>query len=157
MQHGLPETIEASLFGSDFLRQATTEMAVAGGLEDDEEQLNVPNIKLQPHGHLTLATQDDMEQLTKDHEMQKSLGVQTALLTVKQLNRRFPWLNTSDIAGGCLGLESEGWMDNWNLLQSLKLKNIHQGVDYIHGEVIYCKRHSMEGSKWGIPGIGMGR
>ena len=33
------------------------------------------------------------------------------------------------------GLESEGWCDNWNLLQAVKLRNITQGVDYIHGEV----------------------
>ena len=61
--------------------------------------------------------------------------MQSALLTVSQLNKRFPWLDTSDIEGAVLGLEAEGWMDNWNLLRGLKLRNIHQGIDYIRGEV----------------------
>ena len=65
----------------------------------------------------------------------QALGVQSALLTVRQLNKRFPWLDTSGIEGAVLGLEAEGWMDNWNLLRGLKLRNIHQGVDYIRGEV----------------------
>merc|ERR1712016_585431 len=50
--------------------------------------------------------------------MQKAYGVQSALLTVKQLNLRFPFINTTGVAGAILGLESEGWMDNWNLLQA---------------------------------------
>ena len=43
------------------------------------------------------------------------------------LERRFPWLNTNDIAGGVLGLESEGWFDSWNLLQALVLRNKYLG------------------------------
>ena len=66
--------------------------------------------------------------------------MQSALLTVRQLNQRFPWLETTGIEGAVLGLEAEGWMDNWNLLRGLKLRNIHQGIDYIRGEVGTCTR-----------------
>ena len=85
-----------------------------------------------------------MQDLMDSHEVQRMSGVQSAMLTPKQIKMRFPWLNTEDIAGACLGLESEGWFDSWNLLQAVKLKNIHQGVDYIHGEMIYCKKHSLD-------------
>ena len=87
MQSCLPETIESSLFGTDFLRcylqshySLTTiqnirnlqhEMSVSADTDSEQEYLNQPNIKFQPHGHLTLAAEQDMEQLIKDHEMQK--------------------------------------------------------------------------------------
>jgi len=154
MQSCLPETIEASLFGSDFLRNLQHEMSVSADTESEQEYLNQPNIKFQPHGHLTLAADQDMQRLIKDHEMQKAYGVQSALLTVKQLNLRFPFINTTGVAGAILGLESEGWMDNWNLLQAVKLRNIHNGVDYIHGEVIYMKQHHTANRE--VPGIGVG-
>lgn len=48
-------------------------------------------------------------------------------------------------------------MDNWNLLQSLKLKNVHQGVDYIHGECIFMKKHKMRPEPEGSLGPGLGR
>ena len=82
-----------------------------------------------------------MEELAHAHETQRMGGVQAALLTAKQIKLRFPWIQIHNIEGGCLGLESEGWYDNWNLLQAVKLKNKQQGVDYIEGEVIYFKKH----------------
>ena len=46
-------------------------MSVSADTDSEQEYLNQPNIKFQPHGHLTLAAEQDMEQLVKDHEMQK--------------------------------------------------------------------------------------
>jgi len=145
MQHSLPENIEMSLYGADFIRNSGRKLAVAFDEVSDEDYFNIPNVKFQPHGHLTLVKENQMEDLQESHEMQKMAGVQSAMLTPKMLKQRFPWLNTKDIAGGCLGLESEGWFDGWSLLQAVKVKNMHQGVDYIHGEVIYCKKHSLGG------------
>jgi len=51
-------------------------------------------------------------------------------------------------------LESEGWTDNWNMLQALKLRNIHQGVDYIHGEAIFMKKHKLTDAPQNGPGLG---
>jgi hypothetical protein len=36
-------------------------------------------------------------------------------------------LNTNGLGGGCLGLESEGWFDPWNLLQAVQLRNRYLG------------------------------
>jgi len=143
MQHSLPENVEMSLFGADFIRNIGRKMAIPFDEVSDDDYFNIPNVKYQPHGHLTLAGEAEMQDLERAHEVQKRHGVQSALLTAKQINIRFPWINTKDIVGGCLGLESEGWFDPWNLLQAVKLKNVHQGVDYIHGEVIYCKKHKV--------------
>jgi FAD-dependent oxidoreductase domain-containing protein 1 len=144
MQHSLPENVEMSLFGADFIRNVGRKLAIPFDEVSDDDYFNIPNVKFQPHGHLTLAREDQMQDLMDSHEVQRMSGVQSAMLTPKQINLRFPWIKTQDIAGGCLGLESEGWFDSWNLLQAVKLKNIHQGVDYIDGEVIYCKKHSID-------------
>ena len=48
------------------------------------------------------------------------------------LKQRFPWLNTKGLGGGCLGLESEGWFDTWNMLQSLILRNKYLGRSSHH-------------------------
>ena len=89
MQSCLPETIESSLFGTDFLRcnlqshskpfnhtirNLQHEMSVSAETDSEQEYLNQPNIKFQPHGHLTLAAEQDMEKLVNDHEMQKVLS-----------------------------------------------------------------------------------
>ena len=142
--HSLPETIAMSLFGSDFLRHMARNFAIPFDEIHDEDYFNIPNIKFQPNGHLTLASPSQMEELVQSHENQKMAGAQSAILTAKQIKKRFPWINTHGIEGGCLGLESEGWFDSWNLLQAVKLKNKHQGVDYIHGEVIYFKKHMVD-------------
>ena len=143
VQHSLPETIEMALYGSDFLRHIGRNLAIPFDEVQDEDYFNIPNIKFQPHGHLTLGNMEKMPEIIEAHEMQRLCGVQSAILTVKQLQKRFPWLNTHGLDGGCLGLESEGWYDTWNLMQAVKLKNKHQGVDYIHGEVIYFKKHKV--------------
>jgi len=156
MQHSLPETVEMSLYGSDIIRNIARKMSIPFDEISDDDYFNIPNVKFQPHGHLTLANEDQMEDLTRSHEIQKIAGVQSALLTPKMIKLRFPWINTQDIAGACLGLESEGWFDSWNLLQAVKLKNIHQGVDYIDGEVIYFKKHSVPNRMAGH-GLVMGR
>ncbi len=36
-------------------------------------------------------------------------------------------MNTNGLGGGCLGLESEGWFDPWNLLQAVQLRNRYLG------------------------------
>ena len=141
VQHSSPEMIDMSLFGSDFLRHLPRTLALPFDEIKDEDYFNIPNIKFQPNGHLTLATPQGMEELVNNHETQRMGGVQSALLTAKQIKKRFPWIQIHNIEGGCLGLESEGWYDNWNLLQAVKLKNKQQGVDYIDGEVIYFKKH----------------
>ena len=66
-------------------------MSVSADTESEQEYLNQPNIKFQPHGHLTLAAEQDMEKLVKDHEMQKVMRFRSEyFLFIKQILA--PWL-----------------------------------------------------------------
>ena len=66
-------------------------MSVSADTESEQEYLNQPNIKFQPHGHLTLAAEQDMEKLVKDHEMQKVMRFRSELfLFIKKILA--PWL-----------------------------------------------------------------
>ena len=55
------------------------------------------------------------------------IGLRSYYFIKRSLERRFPWLNSNDIVGGCLGLECEGWFDSWNVLQSMILRNKYLG------------------------------
>jgi len=144
-QFSLPEHIEMSLFGADFMRNAERILAVPTPEDHKDDYFNLPNVRFQPHGYLVLADDAGLEQLKASHEIQKAYGVQSVMLTPKQMRRRFPWLNTHDLAGGCLGVENEGCFDTWNLLQAFKLKAMKNGVDYIHGDVIDFRNHRCDG------------
>jgi len=141
MQHSFPESIDSALFAADFLRMSRINLTVPMDFEVSPQLFNEPNVKFQPHGNLTLVTEESLEALKEAHTAQGLTGAQTALLTKRGLEKRFPWLNTNGISAGCLGLEGEGWFDSWNFLQSLILRNKYLGVDYIHGEAMFMKKH----------------
>jgi sarcosine oxidase subunit beta len=56
--------------------------------------------RLKPTGRLTLVGPEDQEQLATYAEMIKQLGVDLAVLTQRELARRFPYLSLDDIAAG---------------------------------------------------------
>jgi len=142
-QFSSPELVEAALYSSDYLRLIEYNKPTPNDQEVADGFFNSPNLKFHPHGNLTLFNEDHREKMEEAHEIQKRCGAQNALMSKGNLERRFPWLNTNDIAGGVLGLESEGWFDSWNLLQALVLRNKYLGVDYIHGEVMYGHTHGL--------------
>ena len=61
MQHSLPENVEMSLCGADFIRNAGRKLAIPFDEVSDDDYFNIPNVKFQPHGHLTLAREDQMD------------------------------------------------------------------------------------------------
>ncbi len=72
--------------------------------------------------------------------MQRSLDVPVELLDPPQLQRRFPWLNVEDLAGGSLGLADEGWFDAYAWLQGFRRKARSLGVREVVGEVVGVER-----------------
>ncbi|CAB3375676.1 Hypothetical predicted protein [Cloeon dipterum] len=130
-QFSLPENVQMSQFGAEFLRQLPKRCAVEG--------LDPPDVQFHPMGYLFLATEEGAEQLVANHDLQLDMGVKNVLLTREQLKTRFPWLNTSDVALGCLGLENEGWFDPWSLLNALRTKAIALGAHYVQGEAVGFK------------------
>jgi FAD-dependent oxidoreductase domain-containing protein 1 len=69
-------------------------------------------------------------------------------MTANMLKEKFPWLNTDGIAIGCygkiimrlflisfefLGVQNEGWLDPWALLNAFRQKALSLGVLYLNG------------------------
>jgi len=126
-QFSLPENIEMSMYGAEFLRNIHYHLGISG------EEL--PDVQFTPQGYLFLATEKGAHILEENAKIQKSMGAKVELLSSKVLKQRYPWMKTEDIALGCHGLENEGWFDPWSLLQAFKKKATQLGALYINGEL----------------------
>ena len=87
----------------------------------------------QEHGYLFLASAPGLPVLERNSANQRELGAEVELLKPGALRSRFPWLNVGDLAGGSLGLRSEGWLDPYSLLQAFKRKGQEPGGDLSDG------------------------
>lgn len=123
-QFSLPENIQMSLYGADFIRRAKEHLG------------NDVDVNFQPFGYLMLATEEGAQTLKENSRLQNELGARNVILTAKKLKEQFPWLNTDGIELGCHGLEKEGWFDPWALLTGLKNKSLEYGAHYLHGEAV---------------------
>ncbi|XP_039951693.1 FAD-dependent oxidoreductase domain-containing protein 1 [Bactrocera tryoni] len=121
----LPENIEMSLYGAEFMRNAKEELGV--------------DVRFDPHGHLTLASAENAETLKTMSKIQNEFGARTEILTPDRLKVKFPWLNIEDVAIGCQGLEKHGWFDSANLLLGLRSKAMEYGAHFIQSELIDFK------------------
>ncbi len=130
-QFSTPENILASMFGTAFFRQASELLRVA-----DE----APDLAFKEGGYLFLASEAGMAVLQSNHQLQRSLGANVALLQPSELQARFPWLQTAGLSGGALGLAGEGWIDAHALMHGFKRKAQSLGVQYVHGKVasLHC-------------------
>ena len=61
-QFSLPENIEMSLFGADFLRNASRILHC--------EDVYTPDVNFQPHGYLFLASEEGVETMRENHYVQ---------------------------------------------------------------------------------------
>lgn len=125
-QFTTPVNIRIARAGIEFLRSAPEHLAVDGAQ---------PDIGLTEAGYLYLASASSVESLRRAHAIQTQHGAAVALLSPAELRERFPWLETSDLAAGALGLQGEGWFDGYLLLTALARKARGQGARFIRGEV----------------------
>ncbi|KAG7187876.1 hypothetical protein KM043_013855 [Ampulex compressa] len=125
-QFSLEENIHMSLFGAEFIRNVNKHLDVPGEPPID--------LSFHPYGYLTLGTEKHSEIIIKNSKLQNLLGAKNKILNKRNLERRFPWLNTDGIEVGCLGLEKEGWLDPWSLLCAFKKKAVYLGAQYITAE-----------------------
>ncbi len=126
-QFSTPENILMSQFSVDFFRRAEDELAFEGVL---------PDLGFREAGYLFLATAPGLPILERNLAVQTSLGAEVVLLKPSALATRFPWLNTSDLAAGSLGVRGEGWLDPFSLLQAFRAKAKTQGVVFIQDQVV---------------------
>ena len=125
-QFSTPENIRMSQFGTEFIRRIGEHLRV-----DD----TAPDVGFHEGGYLFLATPRGQGVLESNHRVQRSLGVDVALLAPAQLQERFPWLATQDLSGGSLGLSGEGWLDAYALMQAFRRKAESLGATYRQAQV----------------------
>jgi FAD-dependent oxidoreductase domain-containing protein 1 len=125
-QFSTPVNIRISQASIAFLRNAAAELAVDG---------EAPDIGLREDGYLYLSAAEGAAPLRHAHSVQRACGSDVALLDQADLARRFPWLNTADLALGSLGLSGEGWFDGYTLLTAFARKARRQGTHYVNGDV----------------------
>jgi FAD-dependent oxidoreductase domain-containing protein 1 len=125
-QFTTPVNIRICQASIGFLRQADELLEVDGCSVD---------IGLKERGYLYLAPSSGLESLRRAHTIQTQLGADVVLLDTAELAVRFPWLSTTNLAAGSLGLKGEGWFDGYSLLTAFAAKARSQGVNYVRGEV----------------------
>ncbi len=130
-QFSTPDNIRMSQFGTQFIRQVAQHLSVDG---------DVPDVGFQENGYLFLASAAGHDVLQANHAVQRSLGVDVALLSPPQLLARFSWLNTEGISAGSLGLSGEGWLDAYGLMTAFKRKALSLGVQYQQAKVTGLQR-----------------
>jgi FAD-dependent oxidoreductase domain-containing protein 1 len=130
-QFSTPENIRMSQFGTQFIRQIADYLAVDG---------DVPDVGFHEGGYLFLASEAGLGVLQANHRVQRSLGVDVALLAPSALQARFPWLATDGLSAGSLGLSGEGWLDAYGLMQGFRRKALALGVQYQQARVAGLQR-----------------
>ncbi|KAL3811806.1 hypothetical protein ACHAXA_006786 [Cyclostephanos tholiformis] len=138
-QFSLKENVEMSLYGRDFLRRAHELLRSNDDDDDDEEEVDV---QFQEHGYLFLAASEGgRDQLIRNNKTQRLAGCNdVTLLGRDELERKFPWLNTTDIVLGSYGERGEGWFDPWALIRGLKKKCLSMGVTFVNGRPVSSRR-----------------
>lgn len=134
-QFSTPINIALSRFGIEFLRSIGQRLAVNG---------ERPEVSLVENGYLFLASPQGEQTLRNNHALQRAHGVDVDLMTPEALRRRFPWLNTGDLACGAFGVRGEGWFDGYSLLQAFRRHARSRGVRYVHAE---ASGFDVEGSR----------
>jgi FAD-dependent oxidoreductase domain-containing protein 1 len=136
-QFSTRENVLLSRFSANFIRRTPDLLAVDG---------ERPELGFVEAGYLFLATEGGLPVLHRNHALQTELGAEVVLLSPREVQERFPWMEVGDLAAGSLGVRGEGWLDPHSLLQSLKRKAGALGVTYLAEEVveIRARNHRIE-------------
>ncbi|XP_032529975.2 FAD-dependent oxidoreductase domain-containing protein 1-like [Danaus plexippus] len=122
--YSLLENIYLSQYSGEFLRNIK------------EHLVEGIDIQFYPHGYLTLASEKYANKLENNMSLLKESGINNKLLTVEEIQRAYPWIDTTGIKLGCVSTESEGIFDANALLNGFIVKSKQLGACYIQGEVV---------------------
>lgn len=140
-QFSTPENIRIGLFGAEFVKNIDQYLSIDG---------ESPAVDFKEHGYLLLASEGSLALMRDNHAVQREIGANIVYQTNEELVARFPWLNARTLSGGFLGLENEGWLDPYSLLQAFRKKALSLGVEYIHDEVTTLQRSGNRVSEIGL-------
>ena len=130
-QFSTPENIRMSLFGVEFVRNVHETLA----LDDD-----VPEVAFRESGYLFLASSGGRAQLVDNTRLQRELGAETELLSLRDLKKGFPWLCLDGVVAGAFGPRGEGWIDAYALMQGFRRKAESQGAVYLEDRAVAIGR-----------------
>lgn len=121
-----PENIQMSLASREFYAAFNDSMAT----EDHQ-----PEINFRRQGYLFLGSPKGAGVLEQNYQTQQAEGVDVELLDVDALNRRFPSINTDNVALACHS-PSDGWIDPQSALTGFRKKAESLGVTYVKDRVV---------------------
>jgi FAD-dependent oxidoreductase domain-containing protein 1 len=127
-QFSLPENIKICMYGADFIK--------------NPEHFTIPgedpiDIQFNEIGYLFLAGEKSRNILLENYNTQHECGATwIELLEKENLQKEFPWLNTTNLDAGTFGRKNEGYFDPWAYVNALKKKSISQGVQFIEGQAV---------------------
>ena len=130
LQFSTPINIELSGYGLEFLRDAPLRLRSSG----------LTDLGLVASTYLYLATIRGRASLEERAAIQRAHSVPVTLHDTAELAKRYPWLNTADLAGGCDTAAGEGWFDGYALLTSLRAEAEAGGARYLRDRVIGFER-----------------
>jgi glycine/D-amino acid oxidase-like deaminating enzyme len=130
LQFSTPINIALSAYGYEFLRETPVRL----------HRSDAPNLGLVPSTYLYLATPRGRTALEERAAIQRAHSVPVTLHDGAGLAQRYPWLNTSDLAGGCDTAAGEGWFDGSAFLASLRAAAEEAGAVYVRDRVTGFER-----------------
>ena len=127
IQFSLPENVEMSMFGIDFIRSFAARMAVPGA--------DPPDVGWTEGGYLLIVPPDATRMLERNVALQRSKGGEVELLSPRELQARFPSMRVDDLGAGALS-PRDGWCDPHALLWGFRKKAASEGVAFVQGRVV---------------------
>ena len=125
-QFSTPENVQIGLFGAQFVKSIEERLAVDG---------ESTGVFFREQGYLLLATPEALPIMRNAHEVQLANGADIVFKDCADLEREFPWINVSQLAGAFFGQSNEGWVDPYSLLQAYRRKARSLGVTFIKDDV----------------------
>jgi glycine/D-amino acid oxidase-like deaminating enzyme len=93
-----------------------------------------PQLDFHPRGYLFLGNESTWEKLNRRYHVQRSLGAECELLSVKDIRKLIPELNTDDLRGGLFG-PKDGYTDPRAVLRAFRRKAEQLGVTYVSRDI----------------------
>lgn len=133
-QFSTPVNIRLSQYAMEFFNEFHERVQVNG---------EAPKLNFVPRGYLFVASQEDkLAAMRENLVVQHAHGAEVQVLDGDELARRYPFMDCSDLVGGCLGTMKEGTIDGWSLLQGYRQRAVANNVTYIDGEVVSIQREA---------------
>ncbi len=92
-QFSLPENIKISQYSIGIFENFDDLMEVDG---------EKAHAEFKQHGYLFLANEKNWPMIQKNYETQKNLGAKVSLLSIDEIKKLIPHMETADLAGRCL-------------------------------------------------------